>query len=612
MSGARPRRPRYAGEDLRPTSDRELWGWYAYTLAAEVYAVCGVGSFLPVTLEQLSRERGVLRSDGTTSCVDASATTATRDLIGRDDDGQCIVQVLGMEVSTSSFAMYTTSIAVLIQALTIVSVSAIADHGANRKRLLLTLAFIGSISSMLFIFVSPTVFMAAPILVVIGATCLGSSFVLLNSFLPLLVMNHPSIIQDVDDQSDDANNQDALPMTQMSAASAERDSIDFDRINEHTAAQSVTAFAQARSNHMSPELQLSNQISSKAVGVGYSSAVFVQIISIVILVIINKFAPPISKTTLPLRIVLFLVGFWWLAFTLPVALWLRRRPGPPLPSSIFPSIRILCGRAFSWISYVLFAWTSLFQTAKLALRLPQVILFLIAWFVISDAIATVSGTAILFARTELHMGTASTAVVSVAATAAGIAGAFAWPPLARRWCWDQRRVIVANIFLFEIIPLYGLCGFLPFVKSWGVGGLQQPWEIFPLAIIHGISMGGLSSHCRSCYGLLLPPGKEAAFFALYAFTDKGSSVIGPAIVGKIVDSSGSIRPSFWFLAVLILIPVPLVLRLDVEKGRKEGVVMAERLLQGLKGIRDGDIGDTESRDLRSDEHEELLAENDER
>jgi len=32
---------RYPGEDTRPTSGKELAGWYAYAFAAEVYVVCG-------------------------------------------------------------------------------------------------------------------------------------------------------------------------------------------------------------------------------------------------------------------------------------------------------------------------------------------------------------------------------------------------------------------------------------------------------------------------------------------------------------------------------------------------------------------------------------------
>lgn len=43
-----PRRgiARYEGEDLAPTTTREVRGFYAYGVAAEVFAVCGVGRLL--------------------------------------------------------------------------------------------------------------------------------------------------------------------------------------------------------------------------------------------------------------------------------------------------------------------------------------------------------------------------------------------------------------------------------------------------------------------------------------------------------------------------------------------------------------------------------------
>jgi UMF1 family MFS transporter len=36
-----PAPARYAAEDTRPTSPKELAGWYAYAFAAEVYVICG-------------------------------------------------------------------------------------------------------------------------------------------------------------------------------------------------------------------------------------------------------------------------------------------------------------------------------------------------------------------------------------------------------------------------------------------------------------------------------------------------------------------------------------------------------------------------------------------
>lgn len=35
--------PHYLGDDPRPTSKRELAGWYCYGWAAEVFAVCAMG-----------------------------------------------------------------------------------------------------------------------------------------------------------------------------------------------------------------------------------------------------------------------------------------------------------------------------------------------------------------------------------------------------------------------------------------------------------------------------------------------------------------------------------------------------------------------------------------
>lgn len=43
MSRNGARAPRFQGEDVSPTTERELKGWYSVGLAAEIFAVCGVG-----------------------------------------------------------------------------------------------------------------------------------------------------------------------------------------------------------------------------------------------------------------------------------------------------------------------------------------------------------------------------------------------------------------------------------------------------------------------------------------------------------------------------------------------------------------------------------------
>jgi MFS transporter, UMF1 family len=462
--------------------------------------------------------------------------------------------------------------------------------GENRKKMLLALGFTGATACMLFLLVFPSIYFIGSLLTVVSITCMGSTFVLLNSFLPLLVSNHPSIRS-----SDEVvNHAVGIPMVTLSS---END--DTDSPNGNFAPPDVVLIAKTHTQPgaASPELKLSNQISSKGVGISYAAAVFVQIVGIVIVITFSKLSPSTSKSTIPMRVVLFLVGLWWAVFTIPSALWLRPRPGPPLPPDVVSRRRwLFC------LSYIAFAWTSLWKTIKVAVQLREVVLFLIAWFLLSDAIATISGTAILFARTELQMGTAAVAGISIVATSSGIAGAFSWPIIGRRLGLESRHIIITCIVLFEIIPIYGLSGFIPFIRAWGVGGLQQPWEIFPMAFIHGFVMGGLSSYCRSFFGMLIPPGSEAAFYALFAITDKGSSVIGPAIVGHIIDVTGSIRLSFWFLVVLMILPAPLVWLVDVERGRKSGIMMAEK----LRGRRAIPVEDREERHEQFEEREELL------
>ncbi|KAL2868049.1 MFS transporter [Aspergillus lucknowensis] len=556
--------PRYASEDTTPTQRREILGWYAYGIAAEVFAVCGVGSFLPLTLEQLAREQGYLPSSHR-PCVGSDAPPATGNGTAPANEA-CVVPLMGLTINTASFAMYTFSLAVLIQALTLVSFSALADYESNRKTLLLTFGFVGSATSMLFMLIAPPLFVFGALLVVVGVTCLGSSFVVLNSFLPILVANDPSIPTRSSKDGDE-----------LQSLHSEGDEFSLRSWIDDgdTGGRPTHAEPPKGTGSTSPELQLSTHISSRGVGLGYCAAVFVQILSILLLFTLSKTSMSKSVPTLPLRCVLLLVGIWWCSFTIVSGRWLRTRPGPPLEG-------IAPGSGYRqkwrvWLRLVGFAWKSLWKTIKAAVRLRQVVVFLAAWFLLSDAIATVSGTAILFARTELHLSTTSVGLLSITATTSGMAGAFLWPIVSRRFGLASNHTILVCLALFEIIPLYGMLAYIPFIRNWGVLGLQQAWEIFPLGVVHGVVSGGLSSYCRSLFGELIPPGSEAAFYALYAATDKGSSFVGPAIVGALIDATGSVRSGFIFISILVVLPMPLVWIVNAERGRHDAIAMAQHM-----------------------------------
>jgi UMF1 family MFS transporter len=108
--------------------------------------------------------------------------------------------------------------------------------------------------------------------------------------------------------------------------------------------------------------------------------------------------------------------------------------------------------------------------------------------------------------------------------------------------------------------------------------------MYPLGFIVGFVLGGVSSYCRALFGELIPAGSEAAFYALYAITDKGSSAFGPAIVGAIINYTGQIRSAFWFLAFLIALPAPLLWWIDVKRGGREGRIMSEGVRHAVDGV----------------------------
>ncbi|KAF2201886.1 autophagy-related protein 22-2 [Delitschia confertaspora ATCC 74209] len=567
--------PAYIGEDTRLTSAKELAGFYIYGWAAEVFVVCGIGSFIPVTLEQLAREHGVLLSDRKTPCTADLGFNAPK-----NETGQCIVSFMGAEINTASFAMYTFSISVLLQSLVIISMSGAADHGRFRKTFLLGFAFVGSIATMLFLPVVSKVYLLGAFFAIIAVTCVGASFVLLNSFLPVLVRNHPNVrdgmpsggvlyhYEDVDELAEPP----ILRREEHPVQQVRYETLVNGVMDETTALlparEEIDITGHPASEKPSQELALSTKISSYGMGIGYIAALLVQTLSLFILV-------PLKSSTFSLRLVMFVIGAWWFLFTIPAAFWLRARPGPPLDMG-----RISNARAC--LAYFTYSWKSLGKTIMHARLLKDVLLFLAAWFLLSDSIATVSGTAVLFAKTTLKMKPEALALINVIVTICGIVGAFTWRRISVWMRLKPSQTILVCILLFEIIPLYGLLGYIPAIQRFGSFGLQQPWEMYPLGAVYGFVLGGLSSYCRSLYGELVPPGFEAAFYALYAITDKGSSVFGPAIVGAITDAYGEIRPAFWFLAVLVGLPFPLMMMVDVERGRAEGMALAEELADRWK------------------------------
>lgn len=176
-----------------PQSDHVFMRMYS-----EVFAVCSLGLFLPILLEQFARDNGVLMPDKTVPCEPPPASA-----LAGGEEARCVVRIGWMWVDTASFrcafwlwltvhhllnarSLYVFSTSVAIQALTVISMGSLADHPRQRKPILITFAFPGSLCATLFLLLPSThVLWPLSALLAIGANvAFGASVVALNAYLP--------------------------------------------------------------------------------------------------------------------------------------------------------------------------------------------------------------------------------------------------------------------------------------------------------------------------------------------------------------------------------------------------------------------------------------------
>ncbi|KAH7102425.1 autophagy-related protein 22-like protein [Auriculariales sp. MPI-PUGE-AT-0066] len=509
---------------------RHLRGWLSYQFASEVFAVVSLTLFLPICLEQFARDNGYLASDRAVPCTDRTAPPGGP----VDETERCLVKLGWLWIDSASFSLYTFSASVALQALTVISVGAIADQPSQRKPLLLTFAAIGSIATALFLVLSSTsvVWLLCALFAILANISFGTSIVALNAYLPDLAKGSPEVRKAWDKVQ-------SLNTTQVPPA-----------IQEHT-----------RDDEEEPLLAIPDEVEISST---------------------NKDAVDVYNAAL-LRLAIGASGIWWAIFTIPASYWLPGARSLASKSSDRPSL----------LTEVRGSWARILDMLRPAeiRKLRNTFWFLAAWFVLSDGFTTITGTAVLFAKTTLHLPASALVGVGVLVPLTGILGSLIWPRIQRAAGWTNLRCMLILVLLASLIPLYGCLGFLsvfhrsPKHGGWRFGGLTTKEEMFILAIYFGSIYGAFQSYARAVFSEIIPRGEEARWFSLYSITDKSSSFLGPLCVGLIADATGNIRFGFFFIVIMMWLAVPVLLTVNVERGRRDArAVSDERDARGIRRL----------------------------
>ncbi|MBC8090710.1 MAG: MFS transporter, partial [Pseudonocardia sp.] len=179
-------------------------------------------------------------------------------------------------------------------------------------------------------------------------------------------------------------------------------------------------------------------------------------------------------------------------------------------------------------------------TLREARKVPLTLAFLGAYLIFADGISTVAQIAGLYGERELLLPREVLITTILIVQFVAFAGAVLHGRLAARF--GAKRTILGSLVGWTVVVTGAY-----FVTA------GQQLQFFAVAIGIGLVLGGTLALTRSLFSQLVPPGREAEYFALYEIGEKGTSWLGPLVFAAVADATGSFRPAIISLIVFFVL-----------------------------------------------------------
>ena len=234
-------------------------------------------------------------------------------------------------------------------------------------------------------------------------------------------------------------------------------------------------------------------------------------------------------------------GVWWALFTIPAMRHLQNRG---LQRSLPPDQNILT-----------VGWRQFRNTVGKLRAYPQTMLFLAAYLCYNDAIQTVISLAGQFGSDELKMPMSQLSLAILMVQFVAFFGAMGFGKVAAVLTAKKAVMISLGIWTATLVYMYL--------------AVTTPRDFFILAALVGVVMGGSQALSRAIFAQLVPSGAEAEYFSIYEIADKGTSWMGPLVVGFALQLTGQYRLAILSLVFFFVVGSILLSRVDVERGSRE-------------------------------------------
>jgi UMF1 family MFS transporter len=163
--------------------------------------------------------------------------------------------------------------------------------------------------------------------------------------------------------------------------------------------------------------------------------------------------------------------------------------------------------------------------------------FLLAYYLLNDAMVTVIFFAAIFFKTTFGLSVQQVLMYSLAFQLIAIPATMFFGWLGDRW--SQRGALNVTLLIWAVVLA---------LMGWADG------EYAPLAImiVLGLVLGSTQSLCRSMFSRMIPTDRTAEYFGFHALAGRASSALGPLLFGAVSAVAGSQRMAMVSLGVFLV------------------------------------------------------------
>jgi UMF1 family MFS transporter len=270
-----------------------------------------------------------------------------------------------------------------------------------------------------------------------------------------------------------------------------------------------------------------DRVSAKGFAFGYIGSVLLQIICFIIILFPEKFGLDASDGTIGARISFLLVGIWWFGFA-----QITLRAMPLESKQVRKARKNVLTNGFNELKIVF----------NLVRKVPALNRFLLSFFLYSMGVQTVMLVAAGFAKKEIFPEKKDEPKLLITMIIIQLIAIFGAVLMSRL----SKKVGNIRVLIIAVVIWIGACICGYYVKT--------QTQLYFLAAVIGLVMGGIQSMSRSTYAKLLPDTTDTtSYFSFYDVTEKIALFLGLFVFGTIEHITGSIRNSILFLIIFFIL-----------------------------------------------------------